>query len=277
MDINTGFLIYATVFRLAVIVAGMGCTILGYRLFVLGVMSGKPTDVEGQAGGIRLTLKNAAPGTCFALFGCFIIAIMLFEGNPELVIEEINKVSKISAAHETVRKVRMKGGNGGRVSLDSESFVTLFRAGLDYTDKGDDKSAIDKYGQALSIPEVPLSQAVKAFNQLAFIYQRQGRVDEALPLARLAVNVDKTKGDYLDTLAIVLLKRHEYPEALKRAHAAVAQRPQNADFLYTLALCQKGNGELHAAHKTMKKAAEIDPANYQSKLVAFQQTDEDFK
>ncbi|RMD51773.1 MAG: hypothetical protein D6828_06730, partial [Nitrospirae bacterium] len=72
MDIAFYFLLYVTVFRLAIIAAGVISIILGYRLFCRGVWpdrgSAQPTEVEAEIAGSHFTLKNAAPGTCFALF-----------------------------------------------------------------------------------------------------------------------------------------------------------------------------------------------------------------
>ena len=95
MDIATGFLIYASLFRLAVIAAGVVCVVLGYRLFVRGVMPEGRTDAEVAAGDIRLSLKNAAPGTIFALFGASTIMVMLIQGSPELLMEDIGNLADL--------------------------------------------------------------------------------------------------------------------------------------------------------------------------------------
>ncbi len=70
--IYTGFLIYAELFRLAVIAAGMVAVVLGYKLFVRGVTGSEGgSNVGAEAGPIKLTLANAGPGLGFALFGAF--------------------------------------------------------------------------------------------------------------------------------------------------------------------------------------------------------------
>ena len=197
MDMITGFLIYTTCFRLSVIGAGLVCIILGYRLFLQGVMPQHSTDIEGQTGDIRLTVKNAAPGTCFALFGCAIMTVMLAQGMPELVIEELDKVGNVQAVHEgTVRRIQMKGGADGTGVSEINAFHDLLNSGINLQKAGDDRGAIAAYGKALSIPEVPLIDAAKAFNQTAWLYLKQKRTDEALPLIRLAVQVDKENGMY---------------------------------------------------------------------------------
>jgi hypothetical protein len=76
------FVVYAIVFRVAMISAGALAVFFGYRLFVLGVMPKEGSDIESEAGNVRLTIRNAAPGTCFALAGVAIIGLMAGQGNP---------------------------------------------------------------------------------------------------------------------------------------------------------------------------------------------------
>jgi len=75
MEVTSAFLIYVTLFRLAIIGAGIVSIFLGYRLFVKGVwpdiVGGQGTDVDAKISGSSLTVKNAAPGTCFSLLEWF--------------------------------------------------------------------------------------------------------------------------------------------------------------------------------------------------------------
>ncbi|MBU4260275.1 MAG: hypothetical protein KKC76_00150 [Proteobacteria bacterium] len=266
----TGFLIYTTFFRLSVIGAGLVCIILGYRLFLRGVMPQQTSDVEGQAGDVRLTVKNAAPGTCFALFGCIIIAVMLVKGGPELVIEELDKVGKNQAAHEdVVRRIQMKGGAADAGLSESGEFAALLKFGISLERNGDDAAAMSAYGKALSIPDTPLIEAAKAFNQIACLYLTQKRTDEALPLARLAVQVDKENGVYHDTLANVLYKKEDFAEAVMHARQAVTLMPNEASHFYTLALSLKAAGDLAGAQEAIRQAARLDDKNYGAKVTDF--------
>ena len=270
MDMITGFLIYTTCFRLSVIGTGLVCIILGYRLFLRGVMPQQTSDVEGQAGDVRLTVKNAAPGTCFALFGCLIIAVMLVKGGPELVIEELDKVGNLQASHEgTVRRIQMKGGGADAGVSDSNEFNALMDSGISLEKTGDNNGAIAAYGKALSIPDIPLIEAAKAFNQIACLYLKQKRIDEALPLVRLAVQVDKENGRYHDTLASVLCQKDAFEEAVKHARQAVDLMPKEASHFYTLALSLKGAGDLAASQEEIRNAARLDKT-YGDKIADFQ-------
>jgi hypothetical protein len=82
-------ILYAALFRLAIIAAGISCVTMGYRLFVLGVMPKDGSQIDASTGEIRLSLKNAAPGTCFAAFGVFMIIVMLVQGIPEMKVIEV--------------------------------------------------------------------------------------------------------------------------------------------------------------------------------------------
>ena len=87
------FIVYLILFRLAIIAAAIICIVLGYRLFVRGVWpqggTGVGTSVDASIAGSHFTLKNAAPGTCFALFGVLIIAVMFAAGSPQMTLDSL--------------------------------------------------------------------------------------------------------------------------------------------------------------------------------------------
>ena len=67
------------VYRIAVLAVGALLVYLGYRLFVLGVYE-KAGDLKASWGEKHLVLKQAAPGTFFALFGAAVISIAVWKG-----------------------------------------------------------------------------------------------------------------------------------------------------------------------------------------------------
>ena len=71
MTVTSAFIVYLTLFRLAIIAAGVVSIVLGYRLFVRGVWpeakTSRGTSIDAEVAGSRFTVKNAAPGTCFAV------------------------------------------------------------------------------------------------------------------------------------------------------------------------------------------------------------------
>src|SRR3954468_14142388 len=99
MSIIAAFLIYLTLFRLTMIDAGVVSLILGYRLLRQGMLpsegSRQGMAVDATIPGARFTLKNATPGTCFALFGVLLISVMVVKGSPELALEMLNTVGLV--------------------------------------------------------------------------------------------------------------------------------------------------------------------------------------
>ncbi len=236
MDITTGFLIYASLFRLAVIAAGVASIVLGYFLFARGVMPGGGTHAEARAGDIRLTLKNAAPGTVFALFGAAVIVVMLIQGSPELLIEDVSQLAASTERSDQAvkRRVQLKGPGDEAPAEARDRYNAAFQQGLRHQEAGEVAPAIAAYGRALSESDVSLRHAASALNQLAWLYREPGLTDEALGLARVAVAADGNQAAYRDTLALTLLERGEPEEAARHAERAVALNPDDPAYRQTL-------------------------------------------
>lgn len=196
MDATTAFLIYASLFRLAVIAAGVISIILGFRLFVRGVMPEGATDAEAQAGDIKLTVKNAAPGTCFAMFGALIIVVMVWQGIPELK---------------------------GTKTLDRTGERTEFS--LRGQESGDVKAAISAYASALSNASRSLGDAVEPLTGLASVYRQQKRFDEALAYVRLAHQIRPNAAAPLVVIAQIERDRGRLDEAIRAMKHAAERDP----------------------------------------------------
>ena len=239
MESLTGFIIYALLFRLFIIAAGVVAIVLGYKLFVQGIVDNEKSCVRAQACSIGLTLYNAAPGSVFALFGAFVIIVMLIQGNPELLVEEVGKGSASSYEPSGMR-IQLKGGQGDEegnethISETNNSFQQVFNRGKQQHRFKNSAEAENLYYQALSISQVSLYQAAKVFNELAWMYRGQGRIDEAIAMARVATSSDDMNPAYFDTLALALLDKGEPELALKAAEASVAIDPDNEDHNETL-------------------------------------------
>lgn len=65
--------------RIAMVITGFGFTWLGYRLFRAGVYE-HGSDIKASWGDSYLILKQAAPGTLFALFGVAVIGLSIVRG-----------------------------------------------------------------------------------------------------------------------------------------------------------------------------------------------------
>ena len=239
MDSLIGFYIYASTFRLAIIAAGIVSIVLGYKLFVLGVMGGEKTRINAQAGQIKLTLANAAPGTVFAAFGVFIITVMLFQGNPELVLKDLQVASVDDLQSGSVHSVgsaslKGDGNSNNEAGKALQHFDQAYNEGVQKYRAGNIDGAITAYNRALAESEVPLGKAADVLNELAWIYREQHRIDEALALAHIATTVDQNNANAFDTLALILLDKKEYKAAEEAAEKAVNLDPAKRDYKNTL-------------------------------------------
>jgi tetratricopeptide (TPR) repeat protein len=202
MNLTSQFLLYVTAFRLAIIAAGVVSLILGYRLFIRGVNTagGAESSIDFKAAGSGFTLKNSAPGTCFGVFGVVLITAMVIQGNPQLTYESAQKAAGAAEAGAPT-KLELRG------SETAGAFESLSEKGLQYEKAGDRPRAIDAYQQALALMATPM-------NQLALLYVQQSKAEQALPLARLAAQMNPANADVLETLAEVLDRHGDRAEAL---------------------------------------------------------------
>jgi len=210
--IYTGFLIYAELFRLAVIAAGLITIRLGYKLFVRGVTGSKGgSNVGAEAGPIKLTLANAGPGLGFALFGAFIIAVMLFQGNPELLVEDIKKLSASQS-----KKGDIVSSTKTKINIRGE----------------DNEIATDQEWNKLT-KNVTLSEAAEPLSNIARIWQQEKRIGEAVAMARLAAfyGAEKDKANYLALLGETLFENGDEQKAV-----SAMQKAADRDPLYRSAL-----------------------------------------
>lgn len=195
---SVAFVIYAGLFRLAIVAVGALSIWLGYRLFATlaaassgsGARSGGDTEAAARFGELQFGIKRAAPGTCFALFGAALIAVMLAQGLPEFRQEAGGSVSG------PARTLAMKG----QVPSASPDFDAALQEADTLMAAGDRAAATQVYARALTDPEVPLGAAARALNQLGWLAHLDGRHERAATLAELAVGLAPDNPDYLDTL-----------------------------------------------------------------------------
>lgn len=185
METTTAFILYITLFRLSIIIAGITSIILGYRLFARGVFPAsygnlRGEDVTAEISGAKLTLRNATPGTSFALFGVIIIITMFFTGAPEVTLEMLK---------EGAIKATIRGED------NSHSISALSKSGLNHLEQGRNELAIADAQQAIKI-------IAPAANDLAWILQKSGtKIEQSTLLSQLAVNEEPYNPNYLHTLA----------------------------------------------------------------------------
>ncbi|MFV1966841.1 MAG: tetratricopeptide repeat protein, partial [Pirellulaceae bacterium] len=94
--------------------------------------------------------------------------------------------------------------------------------GLIASDQGDVPSAAKYYRAELSIDK---GNHVAMNNLAMAIVELSGDLDEALAMATKAVRLFSKRANYLDTLAQVQAKRHEFEQAIKNVKKAIALEP----------------------------------------------------
>jgi tetratricopeptide (TPR) repeat protein len=209
---STAHIIYAALFRLSIVAAGFGCVAMGYRLFVHGVMPKEGSEIDAKAGQVRLSLKNAAPGTCFAALGVIMIFAMVVQGNPEKRIEE----------------VPTKGGSSRKVTWrsDGEDVSPAMARGRRLEQAGRLNEAILAYAEPLKNGDLPLNVATQPLRAIAAVYLKQNRLEEAIAYSLLAYQVDPDDADGLALTARIQEGRGKHAEAIN--YISQAARIDNA-------------------------------------------------
>ncbi len=199
MSFTQGVMLYLFFSRLLIVAAGVTSLILGYRLFVRGIQT-RPGEagstIESSVAGAHFTVKNAAPGTAFALFGAMLVIVMLVQSSPSVTLETLNKyrttaepaasASEPQTPSETSEKLTIRGE-------DQNTISSITKQGIELERRNDLADAERAYREAVTTMAEPM-------NDLAWIYLGSNRAKEALGLAGLAVQLRPDEPRYADTL-----------------------------------------------------------------------------
>ncbi len=220
MDLTTGFLVYATLYRLAIVAAGALAILLGYRLFLHGTIPEKMAGTLGtqasvEGGGFKFSIGNAAPGTCFAVFGAALIVAMVIQGNPEL----ISNRGGVSTATDGTDEIRIKG-----LTATTPETADTLRSADSLIGQKNTSAELDSYRQILSSPAASAGDVADAAMGITHIYLAQDRPLEALTLARLAVQIDAADPHKLDALAAAARASNQPKESAAAEARAAALR-----------------------------------------------------
>jgi tetratricopeptide (TPR) repeat protein len=196
MEISYGFLLYATLYRLAIIILGAGCFILGYRLIINDPIGQGKTKAIFENGGFKVTLINFWPGIYFALFGTIVIFLMIWQGNPYMVMKELSE-AKSTVDKENYRHVRMTEIRGNESDINYQY-------------------SWDK----LSKPDLRLSDATKYIRTIANKWKSENRIGEALAYARLVVNVEPLNAENWVFLSELFQADGEHENAMQAMQKA---------------------------------------------------------
>ena len=210
-EIVVPVIIYLALFRLAIIAAGIVSIVLGYRLFCRGVWpgNGSGTAVDAEIAGQRFSLKNAAPGTCFALFGVLTISVMFVSGPPELSQQfAASQDGKTNGGGE----FRLRGPGTTAPSTRNALQTRLKEAAQAY--RGGDFSRADAIYEEIHIDLEPTRDHLALLNnEWAVRYLEASKFDQAVKKASVAVMLAPEDDDYIDTYVTAICKAQNPAEA----------------------------------------------------------------
>jgi hypothetical protein len=224
-DIVVPFIMYITLFRLAIVTAGIVSIVLGYRLFCQGVWpdngGSQGSTVDASFAGQSLSVKNAAPGTCFALFGVIIISVMLATSPPELS-QAVSGEIKVRGSPQVQPLVSDTPTD--RLHERLGEAVRAYRVRRDF--KGAD-ALFDKIRTDLT-PSI--AHVARLHNELAMRYLAEAQNDKAMKHSQITVGLVPEDSDYIDTLILVTCKTGgpevslKYLTELTSSHRAVHEK-----------------------------------------------------
>ena len=204
------FMLYLALVRSLVFLISALCIWLGYRLFQQGVFpatGGSELEIKYKKN--SFTLKNAAPGTLFALFGAGLLCFTFWQSSPQLTLETIQAAQDSSAVRTTVQ---MRGQN--------QAASAIINHDLQY----DIQAAHRQTGtQAVHSYVAILKRLESTYNGIAWQLHQQGENKQALPYAQLATTLFPENAGYHDTLARVAAALQDYDLALQHAQLAAQQ------------------------------------------------------
>jgi len=186
--------LYLLVFRLAIVAAGTVAIVIGYRLFCSGIAGSsegnRASSIDSSVAGMKFSLRNAAPGTLFALFGASLISVMLVQSSPSVDWQSMKpEQPQTSSSNQPAEKFQVRGDNQASGSLGG-----LTSLGQELEDHGKTADAERAYKKAVMTIAEPI-------NDLASIYASSGRGKEAIGLATLAVQLNPNETRFSKTLA----------------------------------------------------------------------------
>jgi len=119
------------------------------------------------------------------------------------------------------------------------------------------QEAIASYRESLRLDP----ENTSVMNNLAFaLVETNGDLNEALQMARQAVQKSPGNLEFTDTLGWVYLQKKNIPSALKVFQTLRQRQPQNASFRIHLAMAYLESGDVNSANRELGAAQELHPS-----------------
>ena len=164
---------YLLSFRLAIVVLGGLSIYLGYRLFTHALSpSGRGADADTEISGrfkdAEITLRNAAPGTCFAAFGAALTISVLAGSPPEFGVSN-SMQTRADGQTRAVSELVARGDEGGAAAKPEEIYAGIKRSLA--------SALSESRGLANTNPDRPAFKALQA--KLEFVHDKYDKARDA--------------------------------------------------------------------------------------------------
>jgi tetratricopeptide (TPR) repeat protein len=216
---------YLLIFRLAIIATGVISIVIGYRLFCRGVWplntAENQSEIDFRLKGSGLTIRNAAPGTLFALFGSALVAVMVVQMPPGISDRMQREISRNDMGNE---KVIMTAERQLRAD-QSPSLEAYMTEAANLFSKGQTDKALSIYTKVRQSADKDFDRSAKFYNELAWGYQLNGYLKKAMPLAERATRLKPMEAPYRHTYAVILCKTGNTKQAISEMDQANSLDP----------------------------------------------------
>ena len=128
-------------------------------------------------------------------------------------------------------------------------------SGMLYEARGDRARARQTYETVVAAD----GSAGIAANNLAWIYAEEGKLDDALRLARIAQQQLRRRPEGEDTLGWVYLRKGQASDAIAAFSRAIERAPNSALYHYHLGLAYLASGDTERGRAELKRALTISP------------------
>jgi tetratricopeptide (TPR) repeat protein len=192
------------------------------------------------------------------------------ESEMEIAFRKVDPNSPASAElHRKLAQIQISSGSLREAlphlerarELQPGDATTLFELGALYDRLGRLKDAVPAYAASVKID----SGNIRALNNLAYTMSETGEdLDKALTFAQHAQQLAPDKPEIADTVGSIYLKKNLLDEALEIFEENVKKRPDYALFRYHLGLALLQNGDLPKAKQEFEKALANHPSPEES-------------
>jgi hypothetical protein len=163
---------YMLFLKLGIIAAGTCSIICGYKLFKAGIYGKSAGNSAAELKGADWTvqIKAYGPGLFFAAFGMILIVVMMCSA-PPAYNQILSREKRTDGSTSEVRSTKVRSENDGFLELVNQAHEAY---------------SIQNIEVSISSYEKALLQIAEPLNDLAVLYSKKMRHDEAYALAELA-------------------------------------------------------------------------------------------